>query len=238
VAGDDQRQASPLVSPGSRSRRVVVIGLTGGLAAGKSTALAFFAEFGALTLASDRLVGDLYRRPEVKAALRARFGEEIFAGQDIDKRVLGEIVTQDSDALHWLEGFVHPLVGERLRAVVRKTQPGCVVVCEVPLLFESRFEPYFDLIVSVEAPVEVRQERWRSRDRASLLDDLEKRQLSSDERAARADLVYVNDGDLEGLRTFVAESYRAALALMPDDRPAGSAQAASTGGAPCEERLR
>jgi dephospho-CoA kinase len=211
VAGDDEKQSSPREPHEALPSGVAVVGLTGGLAAGKSTALSMFAELGALTLASDDLVQALYRRTDVRRALSDRFGDRVFAGEAVDKRALGELVTRDPDALAWLERLVHPLVGDRLRAAAHEAKPGQVVVFEVPLLFETGLDDFFDLIVSIEAPLEVRRQRWAERPRAGLLGDLESRQLTSEERIGRADLSFANEGGLARLRQFVGQAYEAAL---------------------------
>lgn len=213
MVGPNERRGPPLETPGAMRKGVAVVGLTGGLAAGKSTALALFGELGARTLASDRLVDELYRDAEVREALRRRFGERVVSADGVDKDQLGALVTQDPEALYWLESFIHPLVGEALRRAARGADPGEVVVCEVPLLFESASETFFDLVVTIEAPVSIRRARWAERPRAAVLDELELRQLSAAERTARADLVFVNDGDLAELRAFVARAYERAIAL-------------------------
>jgi dephospho-CoA kinase len=175
-------------------------------------ALAFFEELGARTLAADEVVARLYRRPEVREALRSAFGDGVLAPRgEVDRAVLGRMVASDPEALLRLEALVHPLVGQELRSFVEDAAAGEVSVCEVPLLFQSGLEPLFDLIVTIEADPEMRRHRRRARGGAEILDELDRVQLSSEERVRRSDLAFLNEGSLEELRTFVAVAFETAL---------------------------
>lgn len=192
---------------------VAAVGLTGGLAAGKSAALEAFRELGAVTISADQVVDDLYREPDVTSVLQDRFGSRVVSPSgELDKGALGEVVRGDPEALSWLEAFIHPRVGRRIQSVIEQASPGQVIVCEIPLLFESGLRQVFDFVVTIEAPLEVRRQRWQERPRAHLFEGLNAQQLSSEERAAKSDLAYSNVGTLEDLRSFVREAYERAQA--------------------------
>ncbi len=116
----------------------LTIGLTGGIAAGKSEALAAFGRLGAATLSSDAVVHDLLESEPLRGRLVERWGPEVAPDGRVDRARIGEIVFADPEQLTWLESQIHPLVGERtaawLAALPAETE---VAVVEVPLLFEG-----------------------------------------------------------------------------------------------------
>jgi dephospho-CoA kinase len=177
----------------------LTIGLTGGIAAGKSEALAAFARLGAATLSSDAVVHELLDSEPLVGRLVERWGEEIAPEGTVDRTRVGEVVFADPDQLTWLEQQIHPLVGERiggwLAALPAATE---VAVIEVPLLFESGMEQVFDTTVAVVAEDELRRERAAARGHA-LVDEREARQLAQTEKASRAEHVVENDGSIEDL---------------------------------------
>jgi dephospho-CoA kinase len=182
--------------------RPLAVAITGGVGAGKSEALKAFARHGAATISSDEVVHQLYEDGEVKAALRERYGEGVFDGDEVIRAAVGAIVFADRDELAWLEQLLHPKVMARTEAwreeLAQLPQSPALAVNEVPLLYEAGAEDRFDAVVVITAPVEVRAERAGDR-----LDDRERRLLSDDVKAARADFAYVNDGSLEDLDEFV-----------------------------------
>lgn len=179
--------------------RPLAVALTGGIAAGKSAALQAFARHGAATISSDALVHELYRDDaELQAALRERWGDEVFADGEVDRAAIGRIVFADREELAWLEAELHP----RVRAATADwlaRQTADVAVAEIPLLFETGGEARFDKVVVITAPAELRAERRGE------LADREARLVPEEEKVRRADFAYVNDGTLEELDGFVAD---------------------------------
>ncbi len=201
-------------------RRAVAVGLTGGIGAGKSTALSLFAESGALTLSSDQIVHDLYLQPALVARLVERFGPGIIGPDgDVDRGSLGASARSSNEGLRGLEEIAHPLVAAEIEQFVRGAPAGSVVVCEVPLLFEAGLEHLFDLIVTVEAPVEERMRRSAHRTRREDFEEFERLQATTEERVTGSDLVFHNEGDVAALRTFVRSAYARAAALPVGTRP-------------------
>jgi dephospho-CoA kinase len=178
----------------------LTIGLTGGIAAGKSEALAAFGRLGAATLSSDAVVHDLLEGAPLRATLAERWGPEVAPeGAPTDRGRIGGIVFADPEELKWLESTIHPLVGAETAAWIAGLPEGTeVAVIEVPLLFEGGRERVFDTTVSIVATEDVRRERAASRGHA-LVDAREARQLTQEEKAERADHVVVNDGSVEDL---------------------------------------
>ena len=185
--------------------RPLAVAITGGIGAGKSEALAAFARHGAATVSSDEIVHRLLREDEdVQRALVKRLGERILdeAGQ-INRNAVAEVVFSDHKALEWLEALLHPLVAreylEWRELLGRLPSPPPVCVTEVPLLYEVGGESRFDKVVVVTAAPELRAERARVE-----IAGREPRLIPDEEKAKRADFVYVNDGSLDELDAFVA----------------------------------
>jgi dephospho-CoA kinase len=177
----------------------LTIGLTGGIAAGKSEALAAFSRLGAATLSSDAVVHELLDSEPLLGRLTERWGADVAPGGRVDRNRIGEVVFADPEQLTWLEQQIHPLVGERigdwLTVLPAATE---VAVIEVPLLFESGMEKAFDTTVAIVTDDEVRRERAAARGHA-LVNEREARQLAQDEKAGRAEHTVDNNGSVEDL---------------------------------------
>ena len=175
------------------------IGLTGGIAAGKSEALKAFARLGAATLSSDAVVHELLESEPLRERLAERWGPEVIADGGVNRAKIGEIVFADPEELSWLEQQIHPLVQKRtaewLFSLPEDTE---FAVVEVPLLFEAGSDKVFDTTVAVVTGDEVRRERAAARGHA-LVDEREARQLTQPEKAERAEHVIENDGSVEDL---------------------------------------
>jgi len=185
--------------------RPLAVAITGGIGAGKSTALDAFRRHGAATVSSDEIVHHLLRTdPDVKTALVERLGEEILDGEGIpDRERIALKVFKDREALDFLEQLLHPLVSREYLAwreqLAQLESPPRVCVTEVPLLFEVGGEKRFDKVVVITAPSKLREAR-----RGGRTDDRESRLLPDREKAKRADFTYVNTGTPEELDAWVA----------------------------------
>jgi dephospho-CoA kinase len=177
----------------------LLIGLTGGIAAGKSEALAAFERLGAATISSDAVVHELLDSDEVRSRLIKRWGAAVASGGAIDRSRVGEIVFERPEELAWLETELHPRVGERIdawrRSLDSETEFGVV---EVPLLFETAMADAFDVTVAVVADDDTRRARAEERGH-TLVEERAARQLDQEEKAARADHVVRNEGSIEDL---------------------------------------
>jgi dephospho-CoA kinase len=183
----------------------VAVAVTGGIGAGKSETLRAFARHGAAVISSDDIVHDLLRDdPEVRRAVVDRLGEGVLgADGSIDRGRVGRLVFSDPEALRWLEELLHPRVVARYlhwrEQLAEQPEPPTVCVTEVPLLYEVGGESRFDKVVVVTASPDARIARH-----IGPMRDREQRLLSDEEKAKRADFVYVNDGTRAELDEFVA----------------------------------
>ncbi len=188
---------------------VPFVGLTGGLGAGKSTALAALERLGAATLSTDAVVHELYTEDaELRDAVVARWGDEVAPGGTIDRAAIARRVFGEPDERQWLEQLIWPRVGQRVvdfreQANAADPPPRAAVV-ETPLLFEAGMEAAYDATIAVVADEAVRDERARARGHEGV-DERAARQLTQDEKAARATYVVRNDGSIEDLEAQLSE---------------------------------
>jgi len=179
--------------------RPVTVAITGGIGAGKTEALRAFARHGAAVASSDEIVHRLLAGdPEVLEAMRGRWGDDVIDDGRIDRSRVAARVFADRAELQWLEGLLHPRVVREYEAW-KAEQTGALTVVEIPLLYETGADKRFDRVVAITAPPEVRAER-----RASM-NEREARLLPDEEKRARADYVFVNEGSLQELDRFVAQ---------------------------------
>lgn len=186
------------------------IGLTGGIAAGKSVVARRFAELGAVVIDADELAR-LVVKPGTSGydEVVTAFGPQVVApGGALDREALARLVFADDDARHRLEAIVHPqvrrLAAER-EAAAAAADPAAVVVHDIPLLVETGQADSFGLVVVVAAPAELRVDRL-VRLRGMAPDDAQARvaaQAPDDVREAAADVVLDGTGTDEGLRAQV-----------------------------------
>lgn len=189
----------------------VRVGLTGGIASGKSTVSAILAELGAVVIDADVLAREVVASgtPGLEAVV-AEFGDDVLTAEgELDRPAMGALVFADLGARKRLEAIIHPLVHQRSTELEAEAAPDAVVVHDIPLLAEVGRAGSFDAVVVVDAPVEVQVARME-RDRGWSREDAEARiaaQASRADRLAIATYVVDNTGTLDDLRRRVAEVY-------------------------------
>jgi dephospho-CoA kinase len=188
---------------------MLLVGLTGNIAAGKSTVAAGFAQRGATLIDSDRAAREVVAPgTPALAAIVAHFGAGIVRPDGaLDRDALGRRVFASLDARQALEAIVHPAVEQaRVHAVQEARARGdTIVICDIPLLFEARLAWQFPRIVLVDAPVAQRRARLMT-DRQLAPDVADARiaaQLPAVLKRARADLVIDNAGSRDALETAI-----------------------------------
>lgn len=178
------------------------VGLTGGIGAGKSTALNALERLGATCLSTDRVVHELYQSPAVRDAVVDRFGPKVLADGAIDRPALAKLAFARDDDRGWLEQLIWPRVGARIAAwrteALQASPPPRAAVVEVPLLFESGSDHGFDATIAVIADEGVRHQRASARGHEAL-SERSARQLSQQEKSQRATYTVVNDGSVAEL---------------------------------------
>ena len=155
-------------------------------------------------LSTDRVVHELYEDPEVRRQAVERFGAEVAPGGRIDRGEVARIAFASEEHRGWLEGLLWPRVGARMaqwrEQVEQASPPPRAAVVEVPLLFESGLEGQFDATIAVVAEEGLRAERAGARGHEAL-EARAARQLSQEDKAARATYVVENDGSIDELES-------------------------------------
>jgi dephospho-CoA kinase len=180
------------------------VALTGGLGAGKSTALAALERLGAVVISSDAIVHELYASDEVRDAVTARFGADVAPGGVVDRAAVAARAFATDEDRAWLEQLLWPLVHGRVadwreQTSLREPPPRALVV-EVPLLFEAGSDHMYDATIAVIADEAIREARAQARGHHSVA-EREARQLTQQEKAARSTFVVLNDGSIEELES-------------------------------------
>ncbi|MFL6061395.1 MAG: dephospho-CoA kinase [Marmoricola sp.] len=187
------------------------VGLTGGIASGKSSVSKILAELGAVIIDGDALAREVVERgtPGL-AAVVEEFGPGLLTPEgDLDRPAMGTLVFGDADARKRLEAIVHPLVFERIVDLETRAPADALVVHDIPLLAESGRADTFEAVIVVHAPEEVQVERML-RDRGWTEQEARARiaaQASAEDRLAIATVVIENTGTLEDLRRRVTEVF-------------------------------
>ena len=161
---------------------------------------------------------ELYGGAEVRDAVVARWGVEVAPGGVVDRAAIARHAFASPEERAWLEGLLWPLVGRRVaefrEAALAAEPPPRAAVVEIPLLFEAGLDSIYDATIAVVADEEVRAQRAAARGHHAV-DERAARQLSQDEKAARATFVVRNSGTLEELDSKLAD----VLAKLERERP-------------------
>lgn len=178
------------------------VGLSGGIACGKSTVLSLFGEAGFSTLSSDAIVAKLYETDQALLAdVRERFGKDVFDAEGkLVRKALGQRVFADDEAIAWLEHALHPRVGQYWQSALA-AEPQKNWVVEIPLLFEKKLEKHFNYTLAITTHVNRQIARLMGKGFTEAHARLRMaRQMPVEQKAKLADYVICNDGDLRFLR--------------------------------------
>ena len=176
-----------------------LVGLTGGIASGKSTVASAWVELGGIEIDADQLAREVVEpgTPGL-AAVKAAFGDSVISNGALDRSALGQLVFANTDKRRQLEAIVHPLVRELAAKKIAELPNDSIVIYNVPLLVEAAVDLDFDKVVTVEAPSEKQIERLVSI-RKMNREDAERRvaaQASPAQRANAADVILNSNQDL------------------------------------------
>ena len=179
-----------------------LVGLTGGIAAGKSTVAAAWAEMGGIEIDADQLAREVIAPGTHGLELvREAFGQSVFTDGQLDRAELGRLVFSDAKEREKLEGIIHPLVKDLAGQKLQDLPTDSIAIYNVPLLVEASVDLPFDKIVTVEAPVEKQIERLVSLRNMPLAEAQQRvaAQASPAQRANVADVILNSNQDLNHL---------------------------------------
>jgi len=192
---------------------MLVVALTGGIGAGKSTVAQYFAELGAFVIDADQLARMVIERgTDGFAEVLLRFGDEIILNGDVDRKKLGEIVFADCQARKDLEAIIHPRVQALFAEAVNDLDQDEILIYEIPLLVETNAAEKFDYVITVESDIELRKARLLKK--GLYISQIEKRiaaQATQSAREAIADTVILNDSDEDSLLRQVENLWESVL---------------------------
>lgn len=205
---------------------VLLIGLLGGIASGKSFVAQEFARLGAGVLDADRAGHDALRDPEIQTAVRNRWGNHVFTAEgEVDRAALGRIVFAPGERgaaeLRYLESLTHPVIGrlvaEQARQMAEKGVPA--IVLDAPVMMKAGWDKICDKIVYVDASHDVRLARAKARGWTD--DEFRRREATQealDVKRSRADVVFDNSTSPEAIRTQVATFWQSLFGSPPTKR--------------------
>jgi dephospho-CoA kinase len=172
-----------------------VIALTGGIGSGKSLAAEYFADLGALVIDADQLARAAIERGSTGFdEVVATFGDSILKNGDINRRALGELIFKDPNLKVNLENIIHPWIRKQFDEAVASLKADQTLVYEIPLLFETKAQDRFDIVITIEASLENRITRLRAK--GLHISEIESRiaaQATREQRESIADFLIEND---------------------------------------------
>ena len=179
----------------------MIIGLTGGIASGKSTVSKYLAEKGFKVYDADKIAKDITEKKSVQEEIILTFGDKILdENGNVDRKKLKEIVFEDKEKLKQLNAIIHPKVIDFYKEL-KEQNTDEIIIFDVPLLFESGIDKFCDKILVVISNYEIQLNRIVERDKIDreLASKIIKSQLSNEERIKKADVVIENNSSLEDL---------------------------------------
>lgn len=186
--------------------KIPVVGLTGGIATGKSTVSAILRSEGISVIDADLLVKDIYKMASTKDFIQDKY-PDVILNNEIDFTKLREKFFTDKIVKAEIETLIYSKLPEAWAQEVVKHKDSSVLFYDVPLLYEKALEKYFDVTVLVYAPRAVQKERLIERDGISeeLAEGILDHQMNIEDKKTKADFVIENDGDVERLGSEVED---------------------------------
>jgi dephospho-CoA kinase len=192
---------------------VLTVGITGGIGAGKTTVCKIFEELGAKVIYADELAKEIMENDEsLKKKIKKIFGEKSYIGGKLNRKFIADIIFSSDEKRKLLESIVHPAVIKRILSDLKKIADEGkynFVIVEAALIFESGFDKELDYVLVVDADDEIKIKRIMERDKFSKEEVLKRMraQLDSKIKKELADMVIINDGDIDELRKKVSFFY-------------------------------
>lgn len=187
-----------------------IVGITGGIGAGKTTVTRMFADLGASVIDADQISRELMQPGSAcLAEVEAYFGKQIFNNNELDRAHLREIIFTDPTAKAWLEQLLHPRIHTEILRQIAASERQWLLL-SVPLLLESEAYDFVDTVIIVDAPDTLQVARTMERDNvvAAEVANIMAAQMSREDRLMRADIIIYNDADLAHLQRQVASLFQ------------------------------
>jgi len=194
-------------------RNSILVGLTGSIGMGKSTAAGFFADLGAAVWDADEAVHRLYSAGGQGAKALQAIAPDCVDKNGVNRKILGKLIQSQPDLLPKIEALIHPLVAED-RQRFREVETSQVLIFDIPLLFENKSETSFDFVVVVSCKPEVQRARVLAREGMTKekFEFILAKQMPDMTKRAHADFVIETDVSLEDTKSQVLDIYQRLLA--------------------------
>jgi dephospho-CoA kinase len=192
---------------------ILTVGITGGIGAGKTTVCKIFEELGAKVIYADELAKEIMENDEsLKKKIKKIFGEKSYIGGKLNRKFIADIIFSSDEKRKLLESIVHPAVIKRILSDLKKIADEGkynFVIVEAALIFESGFDKELDYVLVVDADDEIKIKRIMERDKCSKEEVLKRMRAQLDSKIKRelADMVIINDGNIDELRKKVSFFY-------------------------------
>lgn len=198
------------------ARKPFCVGLTGGIASGKTTVSNLFAELGAPVIDADTIAHQLTQKnTDAYHHILTHFGQTILNDDNtLNRKKLRELVFKNPSEKKWLENLLHPLIRQKMKTDINHvTYPYCI--CVIPLLAESSGIDFIDRVLVVHTPMDIQIKRATARDQSSaeMIEKIIHAQAKSDTRLKMANDVLENKGDINFLKEQVAALHKQYLGL-------------------------
>ena len=189
----------------------MIVGLTGGIASGKSTVSKMFKELGAEIIDADIKAKEISQREDVVSEMKNIFGNKILnENGKIDRNKIKEIVFSDKEKLKMLNNLIHPKVMEEFEKIKENADKNDIIIFDIPLLFETGMDKMCDKIMLVFVDINTQIKRMIERDNITeeLAVKIINSQMSLDEKLKKSEIHIENNGTLENLREKAENIYR------------------------------
>lgn len=174
----------------------MIIGITGGIACGKSSAVEYFLKYGAVIIDADKIAREVTESKEIIEKIIDVFGIEYVVNGKLDRKKLRNRVFNDKEELKKLNEITHPIIIERIKEEIEKNRKNELVVADIPLLYETGLNEFVDKSIVIHVPFEIQLERIMERDGVdySSAQSAIRAQMSVLDKIKRADYVIENGG--------------------------------------------
>lgn len=199
----------------------MIVGITGGIGSGKSTACKLFQSLGVSFISADQIAHQLLETdPIIFKAIVERFGSDILDKQHkLNRAKIQQIIFNSQDDKQWLEQLLHPIIKQKIASETKNfSTPYCIV--EIPLLIEAQMQDSVDRVLTIDCTENLQVERAMRRDNSSrqTVQSIMANQITRKTRLSNSDDIIDNSGDLETLKKLVIHQHNYYLSLTPHDK--------------------